>query len=171
MSESKLTEELLRRLANEFEFRREVRGTHALSNDGVRIDLLAKARPHLISQGFTDEWFGIECKWADRIDGTTSKTTRMVWQCITYAQSHFEVDGERVLPKFVLAYTPDNLHTSIESHLKKLLELAHYGNVGRLYFYRDGNWGIKFVNIYASSGSNPVHINNSQMPKRRIGSV
>lgn len=171
MSEAVLTDELLLRLANDFEFRREVRGEHPISGDRVRIDLLAKGKVHLIKSGFTDEWFGIECKWADRIGGTTSKTTRMVWQSITYAQSLFTVDGASIRPKFVAVYTPDNLHSLIEEHLKHLLALGLYGNVGRLYFYRHGGWGIKFANIYASSNQGALHVNDSQLPKRRVGSV
>jgi len=120
MSEALLTDELLLRLASDFEFKREVCGEHPISGNGVRIDLLAKGKAHLVELGFTDEWFGIECKWADRLSGTTSKTTRMVWQSITYAQSLFTVDGTLVRPKFVAVYTPDNLHSLIEVHLKHL---------------------------------------------------
>lgn len=114
MSESLLTAELIRRLTPDFELRREVRGTHHLNGDGVRIDLLARGKPHLVESGFTDQWFGIQCKWADRIGGTTSKTTRMVWQSITYAQSMFTIDGVPIRPAFVAVYTPDNLHSLIE---------------------------------------------------------
>lgn len=171
MSEALLTDDLLLRLANDFEFRREVCGEHPISGDRVRIDLMVKGKPHLIESGFTDEWFGIECKWADRIGGTTSKTTRMVWQSITYAQSQFKVDGVSVRPKFVAVYTPDNLDQLIERHLKHLLALGLYGNVGRLYFYRNGGWGIKFASIYANSNQGALRVNDSQLPKLRVGSV
>ena len=171
MSESLLTADLMHRLASDFELRREVRGVHPLDGDGVRIDLMARAKPHLIACGFTDQWFGIECKWADRIGGTTSKTTRMVWQSITYAQSTFTIDGASIRSAFVAVYTPDSLHSLIEQHLNYLLALGLYGNVGRLYFYRDGAWGIKFANIYARADSPRYYVNSSQLPKRRVGSV
>lgn len=171
MSESLLTSDLKGRLAPDFEILSEVRGVHPIDGDGVRIDVMARAKAHLIESGFTDQWFGIECKWADRIGGTTSKTTRMMWQCITYAQSTFSINGISVRPAFVAVYTPDNLHALIEQHLKQLLALGLYGNVGRLYFYRDGAWGIKFANIYARANSTSHYINSSQLPKRRIGSV
>lgn len=93
MSESLLIDDLIRRLTPDFELRREVRGIHQLEGKGVRIDLMARGKPHLVEWGFTDQWFEIECKWADRIGGTTSKTTRMVWQSITYAQSMSTIDG------------------------------------------------------------------------------
>lgn len=171
MSESLLTADLLPRLAADFEILREVRGVHPIEGDGVRIDLMARGKSHLVLSGFTDQWFGIECKWADRIGGTTSKTTRMVWQSITYAQSTFSIQGVSIRPAFVAVYTPDNLYSLIEQHLKHLLGLALYGNVGRLHFYRDGAWGIKFANIYARASTPGHYVNSSQLPKRRTGSV
>lgn len=171
MSEAILTADLITRLAKDFEMRAEVRGIHPIEGLAVRIDLMAKAKPHLVDAGFTDEWFGIECKWAAQIGGTTSKMTRMVWQSITYAQSTFTLDSTEVRPIFVAVYTPDNLHSSIEGHLSHLLALGLYGNVGRFYFYRDGAWGIKFASIYARSPGPNYHLNQAQLPKRRVGSV
>jgi hypothetical protein len=162
---------LIEKLAEDFFVKREVRGTHPISNLGVRIDLMAKAKPHLVDAGFTDRWFGIECKWADQIGGTTSKTTRLVWQSITYAQSQFAIEGENFTPEFVAVYTPDNLPALIENHLGTLLQLGLYGNVGRLYFYRTGEWGVKFANIYARASGQGFSVNSSQLPKRRVGSV
>lgn len=118
MSELLLTDDLVRRLAPDFEVLREVCGVHFLEGDSVRIDLMVRGKPHLVQAGFTDQWFGIECKWADCIGGTTSKTTRMIWQSITYAQSSFSIAGISVRPAFVVVYTPDNLHSSIEQHQK-----------------------------------------------------
>lgn len=171
MSESRLTADLIRRLAPDFEILREIRGVHPIDGEGVRIDLMARGRSHLVERGFTNQWFGIECKWADRIGGTTSKTTRMVWQSITYAQSRFGVNGTPVRPAFVAVYTPEDLHSLIERHLKHLLALGLYGNVGRLYFYRDGTWGIRFANIYARASQSGLYVNRSQLPKPRVGSV
>ncbi|MNP66182.1 hypothetical protein D3C76_1618580 [compost metagenome] len=95
----------------------------------------------------------------------------MAWQSITYAQSTFLVNGEYLAPSFVAVYTPDNLDKIIESHLKTLLSLGLYGNVGRLYFYRDQSWGIKFASIYARSNSNGFYVKHNQLPARRAGSV
>lgn len=171
MSEATLTADLINRLSEDFEIRSEVPGIHQIDGVPVRIDLMAKAKPHLVGVGFTGEWFGIECKWVAQIEGATSKMTRMVWQSITYAQSTFTLDGSKVRPIFVAVYTPDNLDSSIEKHLNGLLALGLYGNVGRLYFYRDGDWGIKFASIYARSVGSNHHLNRSQLPKRRVGSV
>lgn len=171
MSESLLVADLTARLCSDFEVKREVLGVHPVDGHGVRIDLLMRAKAHVVESGFTDQWFGVECKWADQIGGTTSKTTRMVWQSITYAQSTFESDGSSVRPAFVAVYTPDGLHSLIEEHLKHLLSLALYGNVGRLYFYRDGAWGIKFAKIYARAVPPNVCVDRTQLPKRKVGSV
>ncbi|MNJ68038.1 hypothetical protein D3C77_642530 [compost metagenome] len=95
----------------------------------------------------------------------------MVWQSITYAQSEFLVKGEYLVPSFVAVYTPGNLDKIIESHLETLLSLGLYGNVGRLYLYRDQSWGIKFASIYARSSSNGFSVKRNQLPARRAGSV
>lgn len=171
MTEAALTDHLISNVEHDFEILREVSGFHPIYNKKVRIDLMLRAKPHLQAAGFTHEWFGVECKWSDTIHGATSKITRMVWQSITYAQSTFLVNGENVIPSFVAVYTPSNMHNLIEIHLEKLLGLGLYGNVGRLYFYSDGAWGIKFASIYARSDSDSYHIKTSQLPARRAGSV
>lgn len=171
MSESVLVENLVARLSGDFDLCLEVLGTHPIDGVAVRIDLMARAKSHLVEAGFTEHWFGIECKWASDIVGMTSKMTRVVWQSITYAQSEFEVRSEKVRPCFVAVHTPDDMHPTIEEHLNRLLSLGLYGNVGRIYFYRDGAWGIKFASIYARAFHSGYHINQQQLPRRRVGSV
>ncbi len=171
MNEEFIKNELISNLSNDFEFLEEVFGYHPIYKARLRIDILLRAKPHLIAKGFTDEWFGVECKWIDGIDGQTSKTTRLVWQSITYAQSTFVVNGNNITPRFVAVFTPDNLSPSIDRHLSTLLGLGLYGCVGRLYFYRDGAWGIKFASIYGRSTSDDYYVNQKQLPKLRAGSV
>ncbi|MGX9759138.1 hypothetical protein [Pseudomonas shahriarae] len=171
MSEAALIDRLIKNIGHDFEIRREVPGYHPIYKKNVRIDLMLKARSHLQEAGFTNEWFGVECKWSDTVHGATSKVTRMAWQSITYAQSTFLIDGENLVPSFVAVYTPDNLDRRIETHLETLLSLGLYGNVGRLYFYKDLSWGIKFASIYARSSPNGFHMKHNQLPARRAGSV
>jgi len=171
-----MTEETLKRkirthLEKDFVVLEEVEGRHAGYGQVVRIDFMLKAKSHLIAQGFTDEWFGIECKWASGVIGQTSKITRMFWQSITYAQSSYVIAGNPITPVFVAVFVPDSLEPSIENHFKSLSQLALYGNVGELYFYRDGNWGIKFTYIYARSTEDGFHISEKRLPKRRAGHV
>jgi hypothetical protein len=171
MSEVELTESLICSLSRDFEICREVKGHHPIYDQDVRVDLMCRAKPHLADSGFTDQWFGIECKWIEGLGGQTSKITRMVWQAITYAQSVFNINGVQINPAFVAFYTPDKLHPNIEDALRPLLALGLYGNIGRLFFYSDGNWGIKFAWSYARSTSQGFRVNKKQLPKKRAGSV
>lgn len=171
MSEAALIDRLIKNIEHDFEILREVPGYHPIYKKNVRIDLMLKAKPHLQEAGFTNEWFGVECKWSDTVHGATSKFTRMAWQSITYAQSTFSVGGENLVPSFVAVYTPDNLDRTVDNHLEKLLSLGLYGNVGRLYLYKDLSWGIKFAYIYARSSPNGFHMKLNQLPARRAGSV
>jgi hypothetical protein len=169
-----MTEESLkakiRALSPEFHVREEIRGRHALYDQNVRIDFMLKAREPLIQSGFTSNWFGVECKWITGINGQTAKTTKLIWQSITYAQSQFQVDGASVTPRFVALLTPD-MHASIESNVSAMLSLALYGCVARMYFYRDGSWGIKFASIYARSSAQGYYVSQRQLPNVRAGSI
>ena len=138
MSEQSLKNKLKKDLAHDFYILEEISGYHPIYDQKVRIDFMFKAKSHLVNSGFTDGWFGIECKWIKGLGGQTSKTTKMVWQSITDAQSIFEIEGKKITPKFIAVFTPDNLEKQIAEHLKTLLSLALYGNVGQLYFYSDG---------------------------------
>lgn len=132
---------------------------------------MLKAKPHLVQHGFTDEWFGLECKWASGVIGKTSKITRMFWHGIAYAQSQFHIENNNVTPKFVAVFVPSNLEHQIEQHLTSLAQLALYGNVGELFFYHDGHWGIKFTYNYARSNDEGFYVNGKRFPKRRVGHV
>ncbi|MEH6509568.1 hypothetical protein [Halopseudomonas aestusnigri] len=171
MAERSLKDRILNNLSEDFEVLEEVLGYHPIYESRLRIDILLRAKPHLVAEGFTGEWFGVECKWVEGAAGQTSKISRLVWQSITYAQSTFEVLGESVRPRFVAVFTPDRLEQSIDRHLATLLGVGLYGCVGRLYFYRDGSWGIKFANIYGRSSPEGYYVKANQLPKIRAGSV
>lgn len=172
MNENHLTKDLISRISVDFEIHQEVEGYHQFCKERLRIDLVLRAKPHLIDQGFTNEWFGIECKWVTGHDKQTSKVTRLVWQCITYAQSVFWINGSQQRLRFVAAYTPQNLNTPIENTLTNLLTLGHHGCVGRFYFYRNADdWGIRFSNIYASKTDQNIFVNEHRLPKLKAGSI
>ncbi|NJM12547.1 MAG: hypothetical protein HC889_12335 [Synechococcaceae cyanobacterium SM1_2_3] len=172
MSESVLTKQAIERLSSDFEIKQEVIGHNAFYNKDVRIDLMLRAKPHLVQHGFINEWFGVECKWAEGVNGQTAKTTKAVWQAITYAQSTFNINGAISVPRFVAVLTP-NLEPLIEQHISTLLQLSLYGCVARMYFYKDGNWGIKFASIYSRSGPSigEYYVSKRQLPKYRAGSI
>lgn len=171
MSEESLKQRIRTNLEKDFVVLEEVDGHHSIYNKAVRIDFMLKAKSHLIAAGFTDEWFGVECKWVSGAHGQTSKITRMFWQSITYAQSRYVIDGALVAPKFVAAFVPERMEPGIEKHFKSLSQLALYGNVGELYFYTDGTWGIKFTYIYARSTDDGYHVSEKRLPAIRAGHV
>lgn len=170
MSEEALKIEAIRRLSGHFHIHEEVSGRHAFYNKSVRLDLMLRAKEPLVQKGFTPEWFGVECKWASGVNGQTAKTTKAIWQSITYAQSLFQVDGVHIVPRFVAVLTP-NLEPLIEKHISTLFQLGLYGCVAKMYFYRDGNWGIKFGSIYARSIAGGYQVSQRQLPKYRAGSI
>lgn len=169
MSEPLLKNKIRAELASDFEILEEVTGKHLISAETVRIDFMLRAKPHLLIRGFTNEWFGVECKWIEDNNGQTAKVTKTVWQSITYAQSAFFIENENVTPAFVLVNTPNNIEPRIEVILKSQLALALYGRVGRLEFYRDDYWVIKFAQIYYSSSNGDAK--QSLIPKNRVGNI
>jgi hypothetical protein len=170
LAESLLKEKILESLKGDFHILEEVPGHHPIYGKDVRIDLLLRAKNHLCNAGFTTDWFGVECKWISGVNGQTAKTTKAVWQSITYAQSEFIVSGQKIRPIFVALFTPE-LEPTIERHINSLFQLALYGNVAKMYFYRDGNWGIKFASIYARSENGSFYVSERQLPKYRAGSI
>jgi hypothetical protein len=170
MSEDSLKTMARTRLKYDFHILEEVLGRHSIYEKEVRIDLLLKPKERLVAAGFVDEWFGVECKWVEGIHGQTAKATKAIWQSITYAQSVFTVENKPVKPCFVALLTPD-LAPPIATHISTLFQLALYGNVAKMYFYRDGSWGIKFAYIYARSDNGSYQINERQLPKYRAGSI
>jgi hypothetical protein len=120
MTEQALKNKLIAKLSKDFEVLEEVTGYHPIYEARLRIDVLLRAKPHLVEEGFTGEWFGVECKWVEGINGQTSKTTRLVWQSITYAQSTFEIGSLKIRPCFVAVFTPNDLSPMIDRHLNAL---------------------------------------------------
>jgi hypothetical protein len=170
MSEDVLKANAIRRLSSHFDIREEVSGRHAFYDMNVRIDLMLKAKQPLVVKGFTSDWFGVECKWVSGLNGQTAKTTKVIWQSITYAQSVFKIDGADIVPRFIAVLTPD-LEPLIERHIATLFQLALYGCVAKLYFYKDGHWGIKFASIYARSNDDGYQVSERQLPQYRAGSI
>lgn len=171
MNEETLKLKLESKLEKDFFIEKEVAGHHPIYKIPVRIDYLLKAKQHLVAAGFTDDWFGVECKWTSGVDGQTSKVSRLFWQSITYAQSQFKTKENLVTPKFVAVLVSEDLDPLIEKHFRAQAQLALYGNVGELFFYKDGNWGIKFTYLYARSSENEYIINENKLPKIRAGSI
>lgn len=171
MSETMLKQDIIRLLKDDFDIVEEVAGHHPIYDLGVRIDFMLRAKAHLVQAGFTSDWFGIECKWVEGLNGQTAKVTKLFWQSITYAQSVFRINNEKVTPRFIAIFRPDRLEPQIDNHFKSLSQLGLYAKVGELIFYRDRSWGIKFTYLYARKSDGNFMINESKLPKTRAGMI
>lgn len=169
-SEAEIKEWFELRLSKDFHISREVYGRHLAENVQVRIDYLLKARKHLVDAGFEASPFGVEVKYFSQEAGFTHKTSRGIWQTISYNDCEFYVEEGSVKPKFSLIFS--NLSFQEELQLVKnfgfefendkfewrgMLHLANHANVGCLNVKgsRDQyhGWEIQFVGgTYFSCG-------------------
>jgi hypothetical protein len=160
----------------------------------VRLDLIIKAKPELISTGFTDKYIGIEIKYLNpgERDGFHKRSSRGVFQALSYwysgARWNIEegknVDVCTVLFFSDISFTDERnkLFDTVDKHYKKYwnayLSLANHGNVGELIFDGSSNkyfkWRMDFAQATYFTGyangdlrmGNPNLIN-----KIRIGST
>ncbi len=168
MNEEALKRQTVRLMSPDFVIHQEVLGIHIATNMPVRIDFLMKAKPHLIGRGFSGNWFGVENKWIAGSNGQTAKVTKAIWQSITYAESSFELSGQAIRPEFVLLNIPNKIDPRIEEIHANQMQLALYGRVGKLEFYRNDDWVIKFAQVYCTASSNAKR---SLIPKTRVGNI
>jgi len=89
---------------NDFEILSDVRGSYLLQEKEVVLDFMLYPKLHLLESGFEQAWFGVEVKHFDNLH-VTGKMSRFLWQCITYAQSVFQVKGKAERPAFVLGFS------------------------------------------------------------------
>ncbi len=156
--------------SKDFHIASEVEGRHLAENVPVRIDYVLKARQHLLDVGFDRRPFGVEVKFFRQEDGFTHKTSRGVWQTISYNDCEFNLEGDRVKPKFSLLFS--NLSFEQELQLVNsfghefendkfewigMIHLANHANVGSLNVKgtRDSfrGWGMEFAGgVYFSCG-------------------
>lgn len=169
-SEAELKEWFEQQFSKDFIIFREVKGRHLAENVSVRIDYLVKARKHLVEAGFETGHFGVEVKYFNQEAGFTHKTSRGIWQTISYNDCEFHVEEHSVKPKFSLIFS--NLSFREELQLVKnfgfefendkfewngMLHLANHANVGCLNVKgnkdRYQGWEVKFVGgTYFSCG-------------------
>ncbi|MEZ4590941.1 MAG: hypothetical protein R3D55_07335 [Chloroflexota bacterium] len=105
IGEKRLQKRFENLLKDDFDLFPEVWGKNLVYPDKeVRIDYLLFPKPHLIEAGFDPVWFGVEIKHFGK-PGETGKLSRLIWQCITYVQSQFELDKKNIRPVFVLSFS------------------------------------------------------------------
>lgn len=144
-SEGELKKWFESKFSNDFEIFREVKGRHLAEDVPVRIDYLLKARKHMLEAGFEARPFGVEVKYFCQEDGFTHKSSRGLWQTISYNDCEFDLEGLLHKPKFSLVFS--NLSFEDELRLVKsfgaeyendkfewrgMLHLANHANVGCL---------------------------------------
>ena len=120
-------------------------GQH-LSGTTVVIDFLLFPRPHLIAHGFANGFVGLEVKHITQENGFSRKSSRALWQTISYTDSEFFVDGKLVPLAFAALFSnlsfqnEDNLLMSFGGHQSEndkaewraMRLLANHANVGVL---------------------------------------
>lgn len=150
-------------IGQDFDVWREVPGVHLAEKAGVRVDLVLRAKPHLIAAGFMPCFFGVEVKHLPTDGGFSPKASRAVRQAMSYMDCEFDLEGEKIRLQRVLLFTnmsfesERNMLRGIEPHALSndkakwaaLLELANHGNVGNLEIYGSREawkgWRIAFA--------------------------
>lgn len=162
MSEKELKQWFKQHIEEDFDIYEEVSGVHLAENVNVRIDFVLYPKLHLIKEGFVEEPFGIEVKYFKQEGGFTHKTSRGIWQTISYNDCQFTLNGRQFKTKFCLLFS--NLSFSSESALiknlghewendqiewKGMLHVANHARVGTLSIKGDKTglegWGINFA--------------------------
>lgn len=150
-------------IGQDFDVWKEVPGVHLAERSGVRVDLVLRAKPHLVAAGFLPCFFGVEVKHLPTGGGFSPKASRAVRQAMSYMDCEFELEGEKIRLQRVLLFTnmsfeaERNLLRGIEHHALSndkakwaaLLELANHANVGNLEIYGSREawkgWRIAFA--------------------------
>lgn len=93
-TEQQLKDFLAEILYDDFMLIEEAKGRYCADgrNHGVRIDFIAKAKPHLIKVGFPDKYFGIEVKHLTQ-SNYCKKQKDLYAQCLVYRRSIFQNRG------------------------------------------------------------------------------
>jgi len=178
MNEDSLKNEVREYLNSDFDIREEVKGSHIVTSEKVRIDFLIYPKAHLIEQNFEKFWIGIEVKSPiSQKDGT-----KLAWQAITYKQSIFE---NEITPAFILTYpsivefynTLKVLNEANGRHYdyregRVVAQLLQIANVGYLRLGKNGHWSLKFASeqYYYDSRKGKGQIKNLGVTKH-VGST
>ena len=155
--EKTLKNKFIHIVQGDFRILANIAGKELLHQKKVVIDFMLYPMPHLLEAGFDPVWFGVEVKHFG-ISGETSKMSRFVWQCITYVQSTFQVEGIAIKPAFVLGFSDVDEVNQDDSDfcreyrsqwtgMVRLAGLAHVGNFHEVLQTRHkplGGWNIIF---------------------------
>ncbi|PSU33413.1 hypothetical protein [Photobacterium lutimaris] len=88
----------------DFHIRSEVCGY--LNDQKVKIDFMLYPKEHLIDSGFVPEPFGVEVKYLPVNTRFTKKSSRALWQTVSYNHAKFTAkNGETYSPKFCVLFS------------------------------------------------------------------
>ncbi|MFG0604825.1 hypothetical protein ACF8CX_03655, partial [Vibrio mimicus] len=191
-NESELKQWFKEHLEADFRIRTEVEGVYGDSK--VKIDFMLVPRKHLIEEGFVKEPIGVEVKYFDVTNKFTKKSSRAIWQTVSYKHSVFKAEtGEQYTPAYcvlfsnlsfkherelLLKYVPTDAEND-EMEWRGMLHLANHAGVGTFEIsgsrkYYNG-WAIKSVGgvyfrAYFCNGSKAYHLSNPKLiSKERHG--
>lgn len=140
--EKSLSEKLESIISSEFEIYPQIEGKSITESKNVRIDYMLYPKEILISHGFDPVWFGIEVKHFEYHPGLR-EITRFYWQCISYQQTIFNLDGG-VRPTFILGFSNLEFVDISGEEWVPLLLLAGLAKVGSMNYYHRKNSQIPF---------------------------
>lgn len=166
----------------------EVKGIHLSTKTNVKIDFVLAPRKHLLDKGFIPDFFGVEVKYINPKDDLNRKTTRGIWQTISYNDCEFEVKTKNGIRKFIPKFSMFFSNLSFFEEYKQLdkyyfnkklwyayIHLANHANVGVLNVTKDG-WVFKFGTggLYFSKKAMDSEIlyrlhNERNILKKRVG--
>lgn len=101
-------------LSRDFYIYPEVNGFHISERINVRIDFILIPKEHLIANGFDPSPFGVEVKYLKQEDGFTRKSSRALWQTISYMDSVFIINQQQIRLKFSLLFSNLSFHDEVE---------------------------------------------------------
>lgn len=195
VTEEELKAWVLPHLEQDFEVFPEVIGEH-LSGASVVIDFVLRPRPHLLLHGFVDGFVGLEVKFIAQDNGFSRKSSRALWQTISYTDSEFFVNGMRVPLVFAALFSNLSFQNEVDllipfgghqsendkAEWRAMQLLANHANVGvlKLRGNRDEwrGWSFSFAagSLYFShwvsnrKGESGFTLHDKNLiEKRRIG--
>lgn len=161
-SENELKNWFHEKLSTDFYIYPEVNGTHVSENAHVRIDYILFPKDKLIKEGFKPAHFGVEIKYFNQENEFTHKTSRGLWQTISYNDSIFHLNNNKIKLQYSLIFS--NLSFPNEMALVKnygyemendqlewrgMIHVANHARVGSLEIKGDRDeykgWTIRFA--------------------------
>lgn len=148
MNETSLKQAFLHDFVEDFDIQNDVAGQSVVESKAVVIDFLMRPKRHLVGRGFDDDWIGVEVKYLKNYK--LGEISALAWQSLSYAQSRFNVKGQKVRPLFVLMHTNLSLNfqnskaNGVPDDSAGVISFVERGNVGWVERDPKYTWRIGF---------------------------